>query len=361
MKSRIVSGVIGVSILAFFALAIPLDTYNDSPFILSLLGSLVVATCIAQAFINFGSLYEFMTVLHEGAASESSKRISDFLIIGAFAVVSSCVLLFMIHKEKVKNELKYNGIAGMAEIKDGFHEITKSTRNTSNSYHLTLKFQDIKGKPQTINTYVKGDVYEKVGLHLKLPIIYSANYPTVYKLVTDPSVYMSEYSPKATANGQPDEYQIYLSKLGDNDVLPEPERAFRNINISDLMIFDTLSNANMLEYLNNISENWEDLAVKNTHIWANKGRGEMVSKSGNGLKLSVYYNDSTFTNVAPLKYLQYIEFTETSKDKSNAATSRTYEHPKYILSIEPQMYADKPKAYTLNFTLKRRNGSVAQK
>jgi hypothetical protein len=353
-KSRIISAALGLTIFVFFAFIISLDVYDSSTFILSLLGGLLSAICFTQAVINFDSFYEFMSSLQGEVNEPDSKSSANFLILGALLTFFCGIFLWFIHSEKVKRELKYNGIADIAEITDGFHAITKSRRSTSNDYNLTLKFQDKNGKLQVIHTSVDGDLYNKVGLNLKIPIIYSANYPSVYKLVTDPTIYLNEYTPKATANGQKDKYLEYISKIGDNEVLPDQERAFRNVNISDLMVIDTLSSEKVLDRLINIGQSWENISDKDGLKWANERRGEMVYKNKDNVKLSVFYSDSSFVNIAPLKYLKYVEFTETSKDQTELSKSRTYEHPKYILSIEPQMLNDKAKAFMLNHTLKRK-------
>lgn len=354
MKSRIISTVLGVSALVFFAFIIALDVFDNNTFILSLLGGLLTAICFAQAIINFESFYEFMSSREEDVNEDGSKKSSSFVILCTILTFFCGIVLWFIHTEKVKKELKYYGVAGIAEITDGFHALTKSRRNTTNDYNLTLKFQDKDGNLQVIHTSVNADLYNKVGLNLKLPIIYSSNYPTVYKLVTDPATYASEYAPKATANGQKDKYILYMSKLGDNDVLPDQERSFRNINISDLIIIDTLSTEKVIDRLNNISQSWEDISDRNGSKWVNESRGEMVYKNADNIKLSVFYNDSSFVNIAPLKYLKYIEFTEVSKDKTELSKSRTYEHPKFILTIEPQILNDTAKSFILNHTLKHK-------
>jgi hypothetical protein len=355
MKPRILSTALGLTIFVFFAFIISLDVYDSSIFLLSLLGGLLTAICFAQAVINFESFYEFMSSREEGVNEDGSKKSSSFYILSGIMTFFCAISLWGIHSKKVENELKYYGIADIAEITDGFHEMKKSRRSVISDYHLTLKFQDKKGNPQVIHTSVDRDLYDKVGLNLKLPIIYSSNYPTVYKLVTDPTIYANEYSPKATANGQTDKYLKYISKLGDYDVLPEQERTFRHVNISDLMAIDTLSSGKILDRLVNIGQTWENISDKDGLKWANEGRGEMIYKNDDNIKLSVFYNDSTFVNIAPLKYLKYLEFTETSKDKTDSSKSRTYEHPKYILSIEPQILNDSKKAFILNSTLKHKS------
>ena len=263
------------------------------------------------------------------------------------------------HIANVEREFRDFGETGIAEIIDGSYLITKSTRRfttttSTGSYQLKLRFNDKKGKEQIVFTEVDGSVFDKVGLGLKVPIVYSSKNINFIKVITDEKAYLKEYKKRIEDKGEDNKYEELISNNGKSD-------GSRNINVSDMMALDTLSANNILDKLNNVSQIWENITDVSAEKWANSKRGEMIYKNLNGIKLSVFYGDSICSGVDPHKYLKYIGFKEISKDASANTLVRTFQHEDYSLTIKADKHPNDSNAFVIDYNLNRKHQSLTSK
>lgn len=358
MKSRIQSISLGIVIFLFFTLFISNETYASASLFFSLIASILVSACITQAIVSFKSFYHLVHIknLEPEEIKDEYKYATKIFPIG---VVILIVAFQLIHGANVEREFRNFGETGIAEIIDGSYVITESTRrfttNTSTgSYQLKLRFNDKKGKEQIVFKEVDGSVFNKVGLGLKVPIVYSSKNINFIKVITDEKAYLEEYKKRIDAKGEENEYEELISNNGKTD-------GSRNINVADMMALDTLSTNNILEKLNNVSQMWENITDVSAEKWANSKRGEMIYKNSTGIKLSVFHSDSICSGVDPHKYLKYIGFREISKDTSSHALVRTFQHEDYLLTIKADKHPNDSNAFVIDYNLNRKHQSLTSK
>jgi hypothetical protein len=343
MKSRIIFAFLGLLTFAFFTCFISNGTYASSPMLMSALGAVGISICLTKALLNYGSLSDLME-REDAEEGKSTNNIAPFVL--PISLLFFTIFMYMTHKSNVEKGLKDFDVTSVAEIIDGSQHTTKSLRSTTRDYNLTLRFSDKTGDVHTIYTEVGGDVYDKVGLGLKVPIIYSSKNINLIKVIVDLKGYLEEYKPMSEANGQKNEYQEVVAPDGS-----------RNINVSDMMNLDKLPTEKVLENLNNISQTWE-MQADNTPTWANTKRGEMVLKNPMGITASVLQTDSTGKGIEPHKYLSYIGFQETTKDTSSKVLTRTYKHDAYLLTIKGETNPNTPNSFVKKYTLIRKQGGL---
>jgi hypothetical protein len=343
MKSRLIFAFLGLLTFAFFTCFISNGTYASSPMLMSALGAACISICLTQAICNFNSISEITEPINEETAKEAYK-LGPFILPISFLFFA--IFMYVTHKSNVEKELKEFGITGIAEIIDGSQRTTRSLRNTTHSYNLTLRFLDKTGTARTIYTEVDDNVYDKVGLGLQVPIIYSSKNINLIKVIVEIKDYLNEYKPLSEAAGQKNEYQEVVAPDGS-----------RNINVSDMMNLDKLPTEKVLENLNNISQTWE-MQADNTPTWANTKRGEMVLKNPMGITASVLQTDSTGKGIEPHKYLNYIGFQETTKDTSSKVLTRTYKNEAYLLTIKGETNPNIPNSFVKKYTLVRKQGGL---
>jgi hypothetical protein len=346
MKSRLLLAASALFTFVFFSYIISNGTYASSPMLMSAFGAAIISICLTQAICNFNNLSEFTERINEEDAKDSYK-LAPFILPISFLFFT--IFMYITHKSNVEKELKEFGITSVAEIIDGSQRTTRSLRNTTNDYNLTLRFSDKTGTSRTIYTEVDGNVYDKVGLGLKVPIIYSSKNINLIKVIVDIKGYLEEYKPMSEVNGQKNEYQEVVAPDGS-----------RNINVSDMLNLDKLPAEKVLENLNNISQTWE-MQADNNPTWANTKRGEMVLKNPNGITLSILQSDSTNRGVEPHKYLNYIGFQETTKDTASQPFARTYKHEAYVLTIKSETSPNMPNSFVKKYNLVRKQGGLTAK
>ena len=245
-----------IASIIFFAWAIPLTSYNQSPFYISLTGGIFVFVFTFLFISDVTSIYE----LTEKDPDNQKKSLNY----APWAIVPGIAFLFIFlfnFEARKKSVFANEGALTKGTIINGHSETSKRRGNTSTSYEVIVEFEDDRGTRYEFNQSLNSKEYDRLYNGATIDVKYWKKSPKVAKAI-----------------------------LSDDDIKESLNIENRPLAFTDLshIINISLRKDSLIKYLNSINYKWEQ---QGPDLFINRNRNCAIKVKEDTLVYLEYKNN----------------------------------------------------------------------
>ncbi len=216
-------------IVFFFTLGIPISSYNQGPFYISVIGGVLVFIFTFLFISDITSFYELLEKDPEYQAK--GLNYAPWALIPGIIFIVIFSLIFEYRKKDVFDK---EGIITKGVIINGHSETSRRRGNRTTSFEINVSFQDDKGQEYKFNESINSSEYDKLYNGANIDVKYWKKSPSVAMAI-----------------------------LSDEDVKENLKIENRSITLNDLekIINNDVKKDSVIQYLNSINYKWEQESV----------------------------------------------------------------------------------------------------